>query len=619
MTKLFWHKLRRSLTREKFALAPVSVQLVAIFFASAFVIILLAPLIGDLPTSYRLFADPANYASAKGPVQLVVGLVQVLIGLVLFSFIISVLSAALTTLIENIKSGSLPYLKRGHVLIVNYNVKLPLILDQLNIRAKDKGVFEDVVLLFSEPKLVSYFRTTYNKERWPNLEVFVRQGDVLNFKTFNRLSVFNALGIVLLLPEHIEDDFESDNFNLKILTTLSNNQPFFQHLSERQVSKSPLKCSIELSSNPDSTRIAKELTSTKLGSFFTVITPGDVIGSILSRAKVDVVYYKVFFEILSFDGSTIQFVDPKSFSAYGKLEGMLFEELLLNFKGGTLLGFSGVTAEGRFQINLSPFDQRLQKTDWMLFLTTNVKEIKYSPVNHEPLLLKKEGIVVPNEVASKNICVIGDAWPLGNIDEFIDLPSLAALKEAFYVFDDPMDYFEPNFLKKLQEGNFDNIIINLDDEHGFRLTMLLISTNQHNQAFLSKIVSILNDPVTEQLLGRKVLRSNTVLSHKLSARYISQISFQKNLDLLFSELAFAEGVEFQLLEVGKHIPVDLLTTSLEVRRILAAYKMVYVGTVDSEKNIDLEANSFDGVKQILVIIHQNILNPLKNTAPFAVS
>lgn len=619
MTKLFRRKLSRLISREKFALAPVSVQLVAIFIASALVIILLAPLIGDLSTSYRLFADPSSYANAKGPLQLVVGLVQVLIGLVLFSFIISVLSAALTTLIDNIKSGSLPYVKRNHVLIVNYNVKLPLILDQLNIRAKDQGTFEDVVLLFSEPKLVSYFRSTYNKERWPNLEVFVRQGDVLNFKTFKRLSIFNALGIVLLLPDHIDDDFDSDNFNLKILTTLSNHQPFFQHLSERQASKSPLKCSIELSSNPDSTRIAKELTSTELGAFFTVITPGDVIGSILSRAKVDVVYYKVFFEILSFDGSTIQFVNPKNFSSSGKLEGMMFEELLMNFKGGTLLGFSGVTAEGRFQINLSPFDHPLQKSDWLLFLTTNVKEIKYSPVKHEPLLLNREDVIIPNEVASKNICVIGDAWPLGNIDDFIDVPSLAALKEAFFVFDDPMDYFEPAFLKKLQDGNFDNIIINLDDEHGFRLTMLLISTNQNNQAFLSKIVSILNDPVTEQLLGRKVLRSNTVLSHKLSARYIAQISFQKNLDLLFSELAFAEGVEFQLLEVGKHISAELLTTSLEVRRLLAVYKMVYVGTVDSEKNIDLEANSFEGVKQILVIIHQNVMNPIKNTAPISLS
>lgn len=605
MSKLFWRKLRRIITKEKFALAPVSVQLVAIFIASASVIVLLSPLLGDLSTSYRLFADPSSYANAKGPLQLTVGLVQVLIGLVLFSFIISVMSAALTTLIDNIKSGSLPYLKKGHIIIVNYNVKLPLILDQLNIRAKDKGEFEDVILLFSDPELVKFFRTQFQNERWPNLDVFVRQGDVLSFKTFDRLSVFNASGIVILLPDNKQDDFESDNFNLKILTTLSNNHSFFQHLSERQINKRPLKCSIELSNNPDCAKIAKELTSTESGSFFAVITPGDVIGSILSRAKVDVVYYKVFFEILSFDGSTVHFVDPKRFSPIGKLTGKTFKELILSFDGGTLLGFSGVTHEGRFQINLCPFGEDLKATDWLLFLTTNVKDIKYNPVSISTEIQKNKHILAPNEVASKNICVIGDAWPLGNIDDFIDMSSLAALEEASFVFKNPSDYFEPKFLKKLHEGNFDNIIINLNDELGYRLTMLLISSNQKNQAFLSKIVSILNDPVTEQLLSRKVLRSNTVLSHKLSARYIAQIAFQKNLDLLFSELAYAEGAEFQLLEVGRHIPQDLLTDADTIKALLTAHRMVYVGTVDMEQNINLEATSFEGIKQILVLIHHN--------------
>jgi hypothetical protein len=95
------------------------------------------------------------------------------------------------------------------------------------------------------------------------------------------------------------------------------------------------------------------------------------------------------------------------------------------------------------------------------------------------------------------------------------------------------------------------------------------------------------------------------LSHKLSARYIAQIAFQKNLDLLFSELAYAEGAEFQLLEVGRHIPKELLTDANTIRTLLTAHRMVYVGTVDMEQNINLEATSFEGIKQILVLIHHN--------------
>ncbi|MDX5477171.1 MAG: hypothetical protein LPJ98_01840, partial [Cyclobacteriaceae bacterium] len=111
--KFYRRNLSRILTPERFALSPIWVQLVAIFFVSAILIIGLSPFLGDLPTSYKLFADPANYANTSGPLQLFVGLIQVLMGLVLFSFIISVLSAALVTLIENIKSGSLPYRKKG--------------------------------------------------------------------------------------------------------------------------------------------------------------------------------------------------------------------------------------------------------------------------------------------------------------------------------------------------------------------------------------------------------------------------------------------------------------------------------------------------------------------------
>ncbi|MCL6259976.1 hypothetical protein M3O96_12805 [Aquiflexum sp. TKW24L] len=606
--KLFFRNARRILTPERFALASVWVQLIAIFITSAVIIIAFSPFIGELPLTYKIFADPSYFADVAGPIPLATGLILVLLGLVLFSFIISVLSAALIKLIDNIKSGSLPYKGTGHTVFINYNIKLPLILDQFNLRAKDKGSIENVVLLFSDKNIVAAFRLLLDKDRWGNLDIFIRQGNVLAFQTYERLSITHALGIVILLPDQTDGAFEADNFNLKILTTLTNNPLFFKHLSDRQGSKHPVKCSIELSNNQDSRDIALELTSNGSGALFAVITPGDVIGSILARAKVDVVYYKVFFEILSFDGSTIHFVDPKRFAGKGNLNGLLFEQLLFSFQGGTLLGFSGVNDEGGFEMNLCPFGRPVKSTDWLLFLTKNIKELHYTPLTAIPNLIVKDQIIPPKEAASKKICVIGDAWPLGNIDDFIDVPSLATLEESHFVFEEPSKYYLPTFLKNLQEGDYDNIIINLDDEQGFRLTMLLVSQNRNNHPFMTKIVTILGDPVTEQLLNTKVLKSNTVLSHKLAARYIAQISFQKNLDRLFSELAFAEGVEFNLLEVGKHIPAEFLVDLTQLKNMLAAHKMVYIGTVDKEKNVFLESTTFSETQQILVLSFGEIID-----------
>jgi hypothetical protein len=231
-----------------------------------------------------------------------------------------------------------------------------------------------------------------------------------------------------------------------------------------------------------------------------------------------------------------------------------------------------------------------------------LRELKYIPQNYNPKeVTKHPDIIPPNEEANKRICVIGSARTLENIDDFIDLNSLVTMHESHKVFDSPSEYFSNSFLEYLHDGAFDNIIINLDDELGFRLTMLLVSANKDNPVFLTKIMTILGDPITERLLNTNILKSNTVLSHKLSARYIAQLSFQKNLDRLFQELAFTEGSEFNLLEVERHIPSELLTDVQTVRKMLAAHEMVYLGTVDEEKNVNLEATDFVGTKQILVL------------------
>ena len=113
------HRALRVLTPDGFALAPLWLQLAAIFASSAAIILLWAPLLGSLSQSYRLFSDPSSYADAEDIRQLFFGFFQMGFGLILFSFIISVLSSALEQLIERIRGGTRPYAKGGHLLLVN--------------------------------------------------------------------------------------------------------------------------------------------------------------------------------------------------------------------------------------------------------------------------------------------------------------------------------------------------------------------------------------------------------------------------------------------------------------------------------------------------------------------
>lgn len=597
---LFFRKIFRVFTLDGFALSSVWVQLIAIFMVSSLIIFGMSLVLGDLAMSYKLFADPSSYASSETNNELVFGLIQVLFGLVLFSFIISVLSAALVELIERIKSGTLAYNKKGHILFVNYNIKLPMILDEFDIKSSQSKKTQNVVLLFPDSETVANFRAELDKNRWPNLDIFLRQGDLLSFHTYLRQGIFKALGLVILLPDHFESPLESDNFNLKILTLLMSNPKFFGHLEDKQQMKKPMKCLVELSVNTESRNIAKNLTSNVTGNLFAVTTPGDVIGSVMSRAMVDIVYYKIFFETLSFSGPTIHFVDPNQIKKAGNLVGKSFQELLLSFSGASLIGFSGVS-NGKFYIQLCPFESILEKGEWLIILAENINALTFKTSQTDLSNSQNHLVKSPGEYDSRKICVIGDQWPLGNIEDFIDEKSLASLSKSHFIFENENEYFNQDFQKGLFEEKYDNIVINLSDELGFRLSLILSQQTQNREHLQTKFITVLGDPTTEQLLNSYSSEINTVLSHKLAARYIAQLAFQKNLEGLFTELAFAEGSEFNLLEIGTHIAPELLQNADQLKALLAGNNLVYIGMIDEDKNINLSAHDFKNAKQILVL------------------
>lgn len=577
-------------------------QLSAIFLGSASLIALMSPFLGSIGASYRLFADPSSYADSEGWLQLVFGLVQVILGLILFSFIISVLSASLEQLIDRIKGGALPFRKSGHLLVINSNAKLPLLLDEVNLRARRMGKATDVVVLLPSRDAVDGFTAQLDQSRWDELEIYVRQGDLMNFETYRNLGVMDALGVVILADGTQETSFLSDNLNLKVLATLCNEQVFLDHLSNRQREHRPVKFSIELANELYGREIALALTQAEGGSLVSVVSPAEVIGSVLSRSIIDIVYYKVYFEILSFHGHTVQFISPTGFAANGLTPGLTFEQISLGFQGCSLAGFSRTEKDGRLNMMLCPLGETLKAGDWLLIITKDVGRVRFEP--HAAGIGKPSPeIVPPREILARRLCIIGDAWPVKNLESFLDEESRRHLHEANFVFETVEQYFAPDFTRRLRTENFDNIVINLDDALGFRLTLHLISACAEGDPFLAKIVTVLTDPVIEGLLNRNSRYRNTVVSHKLAAKYMAQLSFQKNLEQFYAELARPEGAEFNLLDVGTHIPRELLTSRRKLAELLIAHGMVYVAAIGADKEVDFESDEVRDARQILVLSH----------------
>lgn len=593
-------RLRRLFSPEGFALGPIWAQLVIIFGCSALVILAASPFLGSVAGSYRMFVDPSSYADAEGLTQGVLGLVQVLLGLILFSFIISVLSAALEQLIDRIRGGTLPYKKRDHMLIVNHNDRLPLLLDEMAVRARRLGQVGHVVLLLSDREALDEFAEQHDLERWPELQISLRQGLCTEYDTYQRLGVERAFGLVVLASDKAGDAFATDNLNLKILACLSNVPAFMRHLEARQKALNPVKCSMELSAGVHSREIALAMTRFGQDSLFAIINPDDVIVSVLSRSIIDIVYYKVFFELLSFHGHSVHFVSPERFRAAGVTPGRDYGELMPGFSGGTLAGYSRTDAQGRFSLALCPFGEALQANDWLLFITDDVHGLAFSlpealPAS-APVLIRPPGAHL-----HRRLCVLGSTWSVQNLESFLDQDSQIAMRAAHFDFPQPEQYFEPDFVAALRDDAYDYVIINLDDETGFRLTLHIISGCEPDDPFLGKVVTVLSDPVVESLLNQNARYRNTVLSHKLAAKYIAQVAFQKSLDKFFQALVQPQGVEFHLLKAGEDLPAELLQDPQRLRTALAARHITFVGSVNSQRDVSFGTSALAEAVQVLVL------------------
>jgi hypothetical protein len=377
--------------------------------------------------------------------------------------------------------------------------------------------------------------------------------------------------VVLLANEGANSVFATDNLNLKILTTLTNHEAYWQHLVQHQIRKQPIKCGVELSSELQSRTVALSLTAYGSESLFSVNTPGNVIGRVLSRSIIDIVYYKIFLEIFSFHGHAIYFVDPHQFAAHGVAPGMSFESLSRGFSQGLLIGFSQIEAAG-VSLRLVPSGQVLAPNDWLIVIARNPEALVFDPTP-----------------ASQ--------------PAFLHADCRASLREAHFVFPTIEQYFEPAFVSRLHAGAYDTIIINLEDDPGFRFTLFILAQFPSNDPFLAKIITVLTDPVLEGLLNEHAKYRNTILSDKLAAKYTTQLLFQKNLEHLYNELSAPEGAEFNLLDVGVHIPRNFLTTKQAVKDLLLTHGLVYVGTVDQQKDVHIDADRFEGVHQLVVISH----------------
>ena len=567
------YNLKRYLTLDGYSVAPVHIQLLLLLILSFGFIFIFGLFYGSFSDSYYAFMDPTSIP-LEGNIFLVI--IELIIGLIIASFVISVLSSALENFIAEIKKGILPFTRKGHLVFINQNDKLFYIFDELNIKYKDLDIIQEIVLILSSDDEVELLLEEL--EDYSNLSIFVKFGNLYDVATYSKFALKDCQNITILIDKSYENDFEADNNSIKILSTI---------VQDKGINLLDKNITIESLSTDNVVDIYSAITKLYNFQHIAYLNPKELLGQLLTRSMIDVTYYKIYDQIFTFDGFEIYIKEAKDFIS----QDTLFKDIMSLSNNSLLFGYM----KGN-NVMLNQFNDTITLIDKLIFIAEDENSIKLS-LNKDHTQLEPITINQPSEIVNRKICMLGDALKVENLFEFLDLDSQQRYKE--YIFDDYKQYVDNDFIEYLYNAKYDTVIINMSEEQTLRYILLLVSKFGRDNIFVNNCISIITNPHSAKIINEITGKSNVIISQRLSAQFISQLCFDSYLIDIVNELTTSVGAEFNLLDTEKEKLTKL--TKYELKEQLMNNSITYIGIVSKKGIVELNSENISSSQSIIVL------------------
>ena len=544
--------IRKLFSISNFASSSIFYQFIVLFVLSSFFIVLFSFVYtGGEKISLMIFLDPPSLADASSPTEMVFGVIELLIGLFIGGALISIITELLTNISNDIKHGYYPYKGKNHIIIINKNSKLEFILNEMNYYYKDAEQMQDVVLFLSFEEDIENFGQ--NLQQYSNINITSIKGDLLNWNSYEKLNI-NSAKKLLILKEEIN---KTQHLNIKISRYLLSNEFF---------SNNGLQFIIE-SENDKTTQVVYEEIFKGTKNKYHIINHNGIIEKFLNRAILETDYFKAYSNLLSFEGFEFYTLNVQDVFD----EEITFKNACMRFTDGILIGI-----ERNEHLILNPAKEilLLQNDKLITILENSLAYLisSYEDVNVEFLKIDK-----PELKTSRNICIIGDYDDIHEkqITEFLTQQSIENLKRIVL---ENNDYVVDSFWDKVASKNYDMIILNLEDDDEFILTMYLRNRFKNNHKLLNSLVNIIHNPVNAKLLVDKKFKDNIILSEKLVGEYITQVMFNSDIVTIFDEITQSKGNEFYILEKSDYESLFQMKYN-DFKLTLLENDMLYIGAI----------------------------------------
>lgn len=580
----------------------VVITVLLIVVVSAIVILVnLTPGMGFFEVTWKVMTMVIDQGTVTGEEvvnwpYLLVMLAVTLIGIVLFSSLIGIITTGLDSRLEAMRKGRSKVVERNHTVILGFSEQVFQTVTELVV-ANANQRRSSIVILADKDKVQMEDEIRTKVSQTGRTRIICRRGLPIDLDDLEIVSLNTSRSIIILSCEHHDPDSEV----IKTILAICNNP------SRR---KTPYHIVAEIR-DPRNMEAARMVG----GEEVELLLSSDLVARITAQTCRQTGLSVVYGEILDFEGDEIYFHQEPS------LAGTTFADALFCYEDTSVIGL--VPVEGKPKLNL-PMDTEIKPGDQLIVITADDDTACLSGITDYKIDADAIATASPQTSSPERILILGWNWRapsvIGQLESYVppgstvhvvadvernlgdmcrDCSHLNNIKLSYEMGDTT----NRRLLDQLHVGSYDHVVIlcysdritTQEADAKTLITLLHLRDIAEKTGHSFSIVSEMLDERNRHLA--EVARvDDFIVSDKLVSQLLSQVSENKRLSRVFDEIFDPEGAEIYLKPARDYVNLGarinfytVLESARQKGEVAIGYKLARFGA-DPEKTYGVAVN-----------------------------
>ena len=476
-------------------------------------------------------------------------------GIFVVSTLIGLLSTGIDAKLEDLRKGRSRVIETDHIVILGWSLQVFTLISELALANANRP--DTCIVILSEEDKVQMETALYDTlGKMPRIRLVCRTGSPSNMADLGIVSIQTARSIIILNPAHDRADTRLVK-TLLAITNIPRSLPQPYHIVAQVQTSKTLDVLKLVGQNDVEPLLTNDLISR-------------IVVQTCRQSGLSVVYM----DLLNFSGDEIYFKEEPA------LRGKTYGQALLSYNDSTVIGIQ--RADGTIQLN-PPSDFPLEAGERLIFISEDDDTIHLA--HHIDLPIDRQAIQIAKQTLPKAEHTLILGWNdrvcniIQQLDQYVALGSTVTVVAEFpaaevdvseralklqrqtvrYQQGDPTDR---EVLETLDLIKYNHAVVlcnpALEAEQADAQTLVTLlhlrdisDRNQHDFQVVTEILDVRN-----QALAQVARPDDFVISEQIISLMLAQVSEQKSINAVLTDLFNPEGSEIYLKPVDAYVAVD---------------------------------------------------------------